>query len=417
LTIPPALRYPAFLRYWLGAFASVSGFQILRFAELWLVHQLSDSPLALGYVGLANAVPAISLNLFGGVLADKVDKRKLIMTFQTIGAILAFVLGTLTLVGTVEVWHIIVIAFFAGVIEAFYGPAHESLYPHLVDRKAIVSAVALDSSLWQGNRIIAPAIAGVIIATAGTATAFFVAGAGFLIKSAVVFTLKVPPIPTTHGTSAVRDLLDGLRFLKQHSIIAFLIGMSFFNSFFGLAYVMLLPIFTVDVLGVDADKQGLLMAVGGFGALITTLFLATRSSSHGKGMLLIGGAISYGLALAAFALTPEYIGSYGLALVLIYIMGVTNSAYMISVMSSLQIMIPDHMRGRVMGLFGMTWSFMPLGGMQAGTVANFIGEPFAIAIGGILVAVFALGPALINRQVRNLGTLLRQAERTSVESD
>jgi MFS family permease len=98
-------------------------------------------------------------------------------------------------------------------------------------------------------------------------------------------------------------------------------------------------------------------------------------------------------------------------------MGVTNSAYMISVMSSLQIMIPDHMRGRVMGLFGMTWSFMPLGGMQAGTVANFIGEPFAIAIGGILVAVFALGPALINRQVRNLGTLLRQAERTSVESD
>ena len=150
----------------------MSGFQILRFAELWLVHELSDSPMALGYVGLANAAPAISLNLFGGVLADKLDKRMLIMTAQTIASILVFVLATLTAVGTVAVWHVIVVAFLAGVIEAFYGPAHESLYPHLVERKAIVSAVALDSSLWQGNRIVAPAIAGLIIATAGTAAAF-----------------------------------------------------------------------------------------------------------------------------------------------------------------------------------------------------------------------------------------------------
>ena len=180
MTLPPALRYAAYLKYWLAAMASVSGFQILRFAQLWLVHELSESPLALGYVGMANAVPAISLNLFGGVLADKFDKRKLIMTAQTIASILVFVLATLTLLGAVEVWHIIAIAFLAGVVEAFYGPAHESLYPHLVERKALVSAVALDSSLWQGNRIIAPAIAGVIIATAGTAAAFFVAGIGFI---------------------------------------------------------------------------------------------------------------------------------------------------------------------------------------------------------------------------------------------
>ena len=397
--------------------ASVSGFQILRFAELWLVHELSESPLALAWVGLANAAPAISLNLFGGVLADKLDKRKLIMTAQTIGAILVFTLAALTLTGAVEVWHIILIAFGAGVIEAFYGPAHESFYPHLVDRRAIVSAVALDSSLWQGNRIIAPAIAGLIIATAGTSAAFLVAGIGFLAKVIVVSTLKTPPIPRTHDTSAVRDLLDGFRFLRQNSIIAFLIGMTFFNSFFGLAYVMLLPIFTVDVLGVDADRQGLLMAVGGIGALKTTLWLSSRTSNSGKGMLLIGGAITYGLSLAAFALTSEFIGNYWLALALIYVMGVTNSAYMISVMSSLQLLIPDHMRGRVMGLFGMTWSFMPLGGTQAGAVANFIGAPFAIAIGGFLVTAFAIGPALVNRQVRNLGALLQRGEQSSVTSD
>lgn len=417
MTLPPALRYAAYLKYWLAAMASVSGFQILRFAQLWLVHELSESPLALGYVGMANAVPAISLNLFGGVLADKFDKRKLIMTAQTIASILVFVLATLTLVGAVEVWHIIAIAFLAGVVEAFYGPAHESLYPHLVERKALVSAVALDSSLWQGNRIIAPAIAGVIIATAGTAAAFFVAGIGFITMAIVLSTLKVPPIPRTQGTSAARDLLNGFRFLKNNSIVAFLIGMTFFNSFFGLAYIMLLPIFTVDVLGVDADRQGLLMAVGGLGALKTTLWLGSRSSTGGKGMLLIGGAVTYGLALAAFALTSEYVGNYWLAFALIYVMGVTNSAYMISVMSSLQMLIPDHMRGRVMGLFGMTWSLMPLGGTQASAVANFIGAPFAIAIGGFLVSAFAIGPALINRQVRNLGTLLLRAEQASVTSD
>jgi MFS family permease len=175
--------------------ASVSGFQILRFAELWLVHELSESPLALGWVGLANAAPAIGLNLFGGVLADKVDKRKLIMTAQTIGAILVFTLAALTLTEAVEVWHIILIAFGAGVIEAFYGPAHESFYPHLVDRRAIVSAVALDSSLWQGNRIIAPAIAGLIIATAGTSAAFLVAGIGFLAKVIVVPLSNLHPSP------------------------------------------------------------------------------------------------------------------------------------------------------------------------------------------------------------------------------
>ena len=417
MTLPPALRYAAYRKYWLAAMASVSGFQILRFAQLWLVHELSESPLALGYVGMANAVPAISLNLFGGVLADKFDKRKLIMTAQTIASMLVFVLATLTLVGAVEAWHIIAIAFLAGVVEAFYGPAHESLYPHLVERKALVSAVALDSSLWQGNRIIAPAIAGVIIATAGTAAAFFVAGIGFITMAIVLSTLKVPPIPRTQGTSAARDLLNGFRFLKNNSIVAFLIGMTFFNSFFGLAYIMLLPIFTVDVLGVDADRQGLLMAVGGLGALKTTLWLGSRSSTGGKGMLLIGGAVTYGLALAAFALTSEYVGNYWLAFALIYVMGVTNSAYMISVMSSLQMLIPDHMRGRVMGLFGMTWSLMPLGGTQASAVANFIGAPFAIAIGGFLVSAFAIGPALINRQVRNLGTLLLRGEQASVTSD
>ncbi|MDP7413057.1 MAG: MFS transporter [SAR202 cluster bacterium] len=414
---PPSLRYPAFRRYWFGTLAAVNGFQILRFAELWLVHELTGSPLFLGYVGLANAAPAIGLNLFGGVLADKLDKRRLIMTTQVLAATLVFALATLTVTDVVRPWHVMAIAFLAGIVEAFDGPAHEALYPHLVDRKAIMSAVALDSAIWQGTRIVAPAIAGFIIAMASTAAAFYVAGFGFLTMAVAVYTLKPPPIPASTGRSAVGDLIDGLRFLARNSIFSFLIGMTFFNSFFGLAYVMLMPVIAVDVLGVDADGQGILMSTGGAGAIIVTLGLGSVNNFGRRGMLVIGGATVFGLALAAFALTTEFVGSYSLALVLMFTMGVFNSAYMISVMSSLQIMVPDNMRGRVMGIFGMTWSFMPLGGMQAGAVAHFIGAPYALAIGGFAVAAFALGPALIYKNLRSLGTVAQVPSSSSTTSE
>ena len=148
-------------------------------SQFWLVHTLEESPLFLGYVGLANAIPAIALNLFGGVFADKLEKRRLIMTTQTISALLIILLATLTITGLVQVWHVLTIAFFAGGVNAFDQPARQSLYPHLIERKAMMSAVALDSALWQGTRIIAPAIAGVIIFSLGISASFYAAGAGF----------------------------------------------------------------------------------------------------------------------------------------------------------------------------------------------------------------------------------------------
>src|ERR687888_1771364 len=154
LSLPPALHYPAYRAFWLGLLASVSGFQMLRFGQFWLVYQLTDSPLPLGYVGLANGVPAICLNLFGGVFADRFDQRRLIIITQSLTASLIFVLATLTLLGVVQVWHVLVIAFCAGAVESFDQPARQSLYPHLIDRKVMLSAVALNSSIRQGTRLI-----------------------------------------------------------------------------------------------------------------------------------------------------------------------------------------------------------------------------------------------------------------------
>ena len=370
LKLPPALRYPKYRAYWLGTLASVGGFQTLMFAQGWLTFELTGSPLALGYVSLANAVSAIALNLFGGVFADKLDKRKLIFAAQLATAALIFALGALTALDLARVWHIVALAFAAGAVNAFDQPARQALYPHLIDRSAMMSAVALNSAIWQGTRIVAPAAAGFIIRFANTETAIFAAGGGFLIMAAVIFALRIPPIESSGGGNPMRDLADGLRFIGSYSIFWFLIGMTFFNSFFGMAYIPMMPAFAVDVLEVGAEGQGTLMSAGGAGALAMMAALGAVGSARRKGLLIIGGGFGFGLTLAAFALTSEYVGSFALALALMAAMGVASSTYMITIMSSLQLLTPDKMRGRVMGFYGMTWSIMPIGGFWAGGLAE-----------------------------------------------
>ncbi len=412
--VPPALRYPKYRAYWLGTLASVGGFQILMFGQGWLTFELTNSPLYLGYIGLANASSAIALNLFGGVFADKLDKRRLIFITQLITASLIFLLAFLTLFKVVQVWHIILIAFVAGAVNAFDQPARQALYPHLIDRRAMMSAVALNSAIWQGTRIVAPAIAGLVISFTSTSTAFFLAGAGFITMAVVIALLKIPKIESVSKGSPMQDMMEGLKFISGNAVFSFLIGMTFFNSFFGMAYIMMMPAFAVDILKVGADGQGVLMSVGGIGALAITMALGSMSGSGYRGVMIVGGGAAFGLSVAAFALTSEYVGSYPLALILMVVMGISSSTYMISIMSSLQLLVPDNMRGRVMGFYGMTWSIMPLGSFQAGAIATFVGVPVAIAIGGALVTLFALGPAMINRQVRNLGVILQERESRAV---
>ncbi len=227
--------------YWLGTLASVSGFQMFQFGQYWLVYQLTGSPLFLGTIGLANAIPAIVLNLFGGVFADLFDKRRLIIVTQSITAVLIFLLAVLTATGMVAIWHVIVLAFIAGAVNAFDQPARQALYPHLIDRKVMMSAVALNASIWQGTRIVAPALAGAIIALMGTSASFFLAGAGFVGMALVMSSLKVPKIERGGSGNAAKDMMDGLKFIRDNSVFSFLISMTFFNSFFGMSYIMMMP--------------------------------------------------------------------------------------------------------------------------------------------------------------------------------
>ena len=410
---PAALYFTEFRNFWFGLFAAVGGFQVLMFGQFWLIHELTGSPLYLGYVGVANAVPAIILNLLGGVVADKADKKRLIVVTQIMSAALVLLLGLLTSLSLARVWHVMVIAVFAGAVNAFNQPARQALYPHLIDRQALTSAVALNSVVWTGTRIIAPAIAGVLIARMGTASSFYFAFAGMLLFSVVVQRLKVPKIEDGTTGSPAQDLIDGLKFLKNNSIFLFLIGMTFFNSFFGMAYVSQMPVFAKDILQIGADGQGVLLSVSGMGALLMTLWIGLKGNFRHRGLVLIGGAIMSGLSVTLFALSAEHIGSYRWAVIFMFSIGIFTSTYMISILSSLQLMVPDYMRGRIMGFYGMTWNIMPLGGMYAGALAGLIGTPMAIAIGGLLVIAFAIGPALLNSHVRNIGLILMEKEADS----
>ena len=408
--IPPAFRYPAFRAYWSGLLCAVTGFQMFRVAQSWLVYELTGSPLFLGYALAANAIPGIFFNLVGGVFADRLDKRILILLTQGGTGLLILALALLTITGVVEVWHILVIAFLTGAVEAFDNPARQALYPHLIDRSAMTSAVALNSSIWQGTRIIAPAIAGFLIDLVNTGTALFVAAGGFFIMTVVMLFLRIPPIPQGAPANPARALWEGMTFIGRNGVFAFLIGMTFFNSFFGMAYILLMPVFAVDVLEVCARGQGILLGVGGVGSLLTTIWLGARGGFQRRGLAIVGGAIAFGLGVIAFGLTSHFLGWYALALALMVVVGCSNSIYMISIQSSLQMLVPDNVRGRVMGFYSMTWSIMPLGGLQAGALANvsWIGAPFAVAIGGAAVVLFALATGTFNGRIRELGGVARQ---------
>ena len=238
-----------------------------------------------------------------------------------------------------------VIAFLAGAAEAFDTPARQALYPHLIERSAMTSAVALNSTIWQGTRIVAPAIAGFIIDLINTGTALVASAGGFFIMAGVMLFLRIPPIPQGAPRNPALALWEGMTFIGKNSIFAILIGMTFFNSFFGMAYVLLMPVFAVDVLEVGARGQGILLGVGGVGALLTTIWLGARGGLERRGIAIVGGAIAFGLAIIAFGVTSHFLGYYPLALALMVVLGCSNSIYMISIQSSLQMLVPDNVRG------------------------------------------------------------------------
>ena len=375
---------------------------LVLFSLGWLItHELSGDARSLGYMSTAIAGPAIILTIFGGAFADKLNPKHLLFATQSTTGMVVLAVGVMVALDRIEQWHILLAAFIIGSVQAFDNPTRQSIFPRLVPRSALFNAVALNSSVWTGTRIFGPLAAGIIVGRAGTETAILVTAAGFFVMALVARSLSLSVAQRAEG-SVLKEIAEGFRFLRRHSLFLTLIGMTFFNGMFGMSYVFLMPVFADDVLNVGAEKLGLLMGVAGMGALTGIILAANARRFTRKGWLLLGGAAAHGVFLVLFALASDG-GHYRLSMATLFAADMSISVHLMMVMTTLQTMVPDEFRGRVMGFYTITWSMIPLGGLQSSQIAHHVSPPVAVAIGGAAVAALALLVAVSNRRVRGIG--------------
>lgn len=394
-----ALHYRNYRLYWFGQLSSVLAQNMEGVAQGWLVLELTNSPLLLGVTGLAFAAPTIALTLLGGVIADRADRRRIMIASQALSALTFLILAGLVISEQAALWHVLTVAVISGCVRAFDRPSRMALLPQMVPKEEIPNAVAIGGTIWQLNRLVGPAFAGMLIYLTGIGpTYLFCFGASL---TAVLLWLGIrlkssSPAPASGGL--MQHITEGLNFIRANEVFLMFIGLIFFNSVFGMSYLILMPVFARNVLDVGSQGFGFLQSAGGAGALLGVLAVAWFSHSRAKGKQALFGAAGFGVLLVLFAFSR----SYPLSLLLAFALGVASQFYMTTISTVLQVNLPNELRGRVMGIYGLVWELMPVGGMIAGGIAEYAGAPVAVAFGGVMVAVMPLAIAARYPGIRRL---------------
>jgi MFS family permease len=395
-----AFSYAPYRRFWVAALCRVFGLQFRFIALPWMVvseEGLDLSPIWLGIVGLSAALPTIAFSVPAGILADRYEHRRILAWSQGATAALSLLLAFGILRDLVNVWLLIAWAVTAGCLTAVSMPAQSAILPRLIEPASMPSAVALISSIWNTMRILGPASAGVLIAWIGIGQAFFVTAAGFALSALLIATLRLDPLERgAEGSSG--GMLDGVRYILRDRIFFATVGLSFFTSIFGMAYHVLLPVFAEDILVVGSTGFGLLEASVGIGALLGTLAMIKVGGRPSSGKVMLAAAAIYGLFLAGFAASREFERSAAL----LFCAGFCSSLYLNIGMTTLQVLVPDELRGRVMGVWSMTWFLTAVGGLPASALAEWIGAPWTVTLGALSVTVFATLVFLLSPELRRL---------------
>jgi MFS family permease len=398
-----AFSYPAYRQYWFAALARVFGLQFRIVGSGWLVVSvLHRSPIWLGIVELCVALPSILFSVPAGELADRVDNKRLLVASQGLSTLAHLTLAILIVSGLVNVWLVIGWALVSGTLTSLGNPALNAILPRLIEMRAMPSAVAFNSSIWNSMRIVGPAIAGVLIALIGTGEAFFVTACGFVVSTVMLGRLRFRPVEESpHALSAPaggaeRGMMTGLRYIFGNRLFLAVMGLSFFSSVFGMSYEVLMPVFAADILKVGSQGFGFMGAATGVGALLGTLSIVRVGAGRHRGQVMIGAATIYGLVVAGFASSTWLPGS----LVLLFFAGFVSSVYLNVGMTTLQMLVPNELRGRVMGIWSMTWFLTSVGGFVAGAGAEIIGTPLMVALGALSVTVFAVSLYALSPELR-----------------
>jgi predicted MFS family arabinose efflux permease len=383
-----ALHYRDFRLLWIGAFTSTIGTFMQTFAQAWLVYTMTDSAFLLGVDGFLSTGPMLLFSLFGGVIADRVERKKIMLLSQYLQMGFALVLALLIYVHQIKVWHIFVMSFLTGSVQSFSGPAYASLLPLLVERKDVPNAIAMNSMQFNLARVLGPALGGVVFAMWGAASCFTLNGISFL---AVIFAYTVIHIPPVHEQSRpvgiLHDMREGFRFVIAKRNLMLLTFLAFVGTFLGMPLFTMLPVVAKDVFGLGPRGLSMLQADYGVGSVIGAIFVAASSHAPNKGKLALLMQFVFAVCLAAFGLSRNLTSSVVIAFCAgACIVGV------VSLYSSLvQLMISDSMRGRVMSIFMLAFrGGMPLGNLTAGYVAQRWSISVALTVNGAVLAVAAL---------------------------
>lgn len=393
-----ALRERNYRLYWVGLIFYVLGVRFEAVTYAWLVWELTESPIYLGYLGLAQGVPVTLFQVIGGVIADRTQRLRLLIATQLGTGVVLTTAFLLTATGLIRVEHTLLLAVISGTFRAFDEPSRQALVPFLVDRKNLPNAVALGSMPWQSGRIIGPALAGVLLATFGSALGLGTAMLTNFAALALYSNIRVPrEAPATGGQSMLRNLVDGIAFIGRTPMFAVLIGLTFFNSVFGMSYMTLLPIFADQYYDSGSGGYGLMQATSGLGAVLATLTMARVAHRiRRRGTLVVAGATCFGLLLMVFSQSPSLFP----ALAILVLVGFSSTLYLTVINILLQENVPDQLRGRVMGIYALCWNLIPIGGFVAGAVAAAVDARFAVLLGGALVAAGALWLLVFQRLIR-----------------
>jgi MFS family permease len=404
-----ALQYRDFQLLWIGSLLSNIGTWIHSIAQGWLIRDLTASPFLIGFAGFAGAFPYLAFSLFSGVIADSFDRRRLLMAVQAVEMLCAGSLGMLVALKIITIWHVILISFVNNLAITVGAPAYQTMTLDIVGRDDLMSGVALNSTQYNLSRVIGPAIGGLMIVSVGIAGCFYINGLSFL--SVIIALLMMKGAATRRAISSkrphiLRQLMEGLRYVRHRPRVTLLLMMATMTSLFGLPYLNFLPVFARDVFSADARGLSWLMASTGIGAVFSALMTAAINHRQIRGKILTVGLVTMGIALVTFSLSHNYF----LALTSLTLLGGAMVSITASVNTLLQTLVTDGMRGRVMSMYALAFlGLAPVGSLIVGAVADLIGNhgryhgvQLSLGGSGAIILLFGLYVLFFKPRVREL---------------
>ena len=390
-------RYPNFRRLWLGVIAASLGQWMQAVALGWLALTLTNSPGFVGLVGLMAGLPFLVISLPGGVLIDRFDRKRVMLGCQALAALLSLIVASVVIAGWIAPWHLLVAAFANGSLQAILTPAQQALVPAMVERRDLTNAVGLMSAGQNMTRVVGPSIAGGAIAVAGVGPALLLQGVALAVAFALVITVAMPARAASSSAGG-RAVFDGIRLIWNRPDLRGLFLLACVPTFFVFPYIQFLSVFARDILDIGAAGLGLLLAASGSGAVVGSLWIATRRRTTGAGPFIIRLTVLYGVLVLGIALSR----TLWVTLPLLVGAGILGASFMSTNNALMQHRITDDVRGRVMGAYLLTFGLMPLGAMPMGLIADRFGASVAVASGAIVSSLLVAALGATARDLRRL---------------